>query len=449
MKNKKAFTLVELLAVIAILAIILLIAIPLILGIIEDAKQESFRNSIRGVFDAIAIYHTRTSISHGNIQDLSMSGEPLTGTWEIVDGKITIQNATNGTYTVLELTMDNRGQKFPIVKDGQPVLPPVVENPKPVKNCSFSGELIQGAEYTDELYVYRYKQSASSSGWINMNNDGWGVELKNPEATEAITIAPCTYIDEKPIVSMAFMFYNSKATAIDLKDFHTTNVVDMGRMFYGMSNITKLDVRDLDTSNVLDMASMFTNMSQLKELQINGIDTSKVQSMASMFSWTSLTSLDISELDTSSVTNMMHMFSNMRKLQTLNLGDKFNTSNVTDMSHMFVYDLVLKSLDLHTFNTSKTTNMGSMFQYMNALEELNLQNFDTSNVSNFSSMFSSMPQLKSLDIRNAVFSKAESYGYIFTSSSNLSTIYAKDEEAKSFLQARATDSNITPNILIP
>jgi len=39
MKNqRKAFTLVELLAVIAILAIILLIAVPTILGIIEEAK---------------------------------------------------------------------------------------------------------------------------------------------------------------------------------------------------------------------------------------------------------------------------------------------------------------------------------------------------------------------------------------------------------------------------
>ena len=39
MKNNKGFTLIELLAVIVILAIIALIATPMILGVIDTAKQ--------------------------------------------------------------------------------------------------------------------------------------------------------------------------------------------------------------------------------------------------------------------------------------------------------------------------------------------------------------------------------------------------------------------------
>lgn len=44
--NKKGFTLIELLTVIAILAIILLIAAPTILGVLDKAKKNTFRNQV-------------------------------------------------------------------------------------------------------------------------------------------------------------------------------------------------------------------------------------------------------------------------------------------------------------------------------------------------------------------------------------------------------------------
>ena len=50
--KKKGFTLIELLAVIVILAIIAVIATPIITGIIEDSKKESFKRSAEGVVEA-------------------------------------------------------------------------------------------------------------------------------------------------------------------------------------------------------------------------------------------------------------------------------------------------------------------------------------------------------------------------------------------------------------
>ena len=48
MKNKKkAFTLVELLAVIVILAVILVIAVPKVMNIINDTKKSTFANSVK------------------------------------------------------------------------------------------------------------------------------------------------------------------------------------------------------------------------------------------------------------------------------------------------------------------------------------------------------------------------------------------------------------------
>ena len=57
---KKGFTLIELLAVIVILAIIALIATPIIINIINDSREESYKRSIelygKAVEQAIADY---------------------------------------------------------------------------------------------------------------------------------------------------------------------------------------------------------------------------------------------------------------------------------------------------------------------------------------------------------------------------------------------------------
>ena len=63
MKNKKGFTLVELLAVIVILAIILVIAVPKILTVIDDTRKESLKSSALMVIDsAEREYATRTAL---------------------------------------------------------------------------------------------------------------------------------------------------------------------------------------------------------------------------------------------------------------------------------------------------------------------------------------------------------------------------------------------------
>ena len=148
---------------------------------------------------------------------------------------------------------------------------------------------------------------------------------------------------------------------LDLSNFDTSQVTDMGDMFYGMSSLTTLDLSNFDTQNVRKIYYMFSGMSNLTTINLSNFDTSKVTDMQSMFSgMLSLTSLDLSNFDTSKVTNMYYMFSNMRSLT---------------------------SLDLSNFDTSKVTNMDSMFRDMSNLTTINLSNFDTSKVTNMQSMF--------------------------------------------------------------
>jgi len=168
--QRKAFTLVELLAVISILAIILLIAVPMILGVIEDAKQESFRNSVRGVFHAVELYNTRTGRETGTIADLDMSGEGLIGSWVITDGKTTLTEITNGTYCVASLNDTSKGSKFPLTKDCS-IEPPVEEEPKPSEPVIVEDLIpiiiandgtVKKADTTTEWYNYDKKEWANA-----------------------------------------------------------------------------------------------------------------------------------------------------------------------------------------------------------------------------------------------------------------------------------------------
>ena len=73
--NKKGFTLIELLAIIVILAIIAVITVPLILGVIDEAKKGTAKDSAYGYKDAINKLYT-TSLM--NDEDYSMDNKTYT-----------------------------------------------------------------------------------------------------------------------------------------------------------------------------------------------------------------------------------------------------------------------------------------------------------------------------------------------------------------------------------
>lgn len=106
MDSKKGFTLIELLAVIVILAIIALIATPIVIGVINKARENSVVNSAYGVVDAAKLYYTEsllssTQVSSGDVSSLNVSGtKPSAGTWSITtDGQVTISGVKFDGYT--------------------------------------------------------------------------------------------------------------------------------------------------------------------------------------------------------------------------------------------------------------------------------------------------------------------------------------------------------------
>ena len=290
--------------------------------------------------------------------------------------------------------------------------------------CKTNDTLTQGLKYVNGQYTYAYKQEGNYTTsydlvWQNISNNGWGVQLTDKENTDDVTSKLCTYLNNKAIISMAYMFSNSQALRIDLSNFNTSSVYNMEDMFlnskatsldlssfdaskvtlmnsmFSGSQATALDLSNFDTSNVFDMNSMFAN-SQVKSLDLSSFDTSKVENMSGMFDGSQATSLDLSSFNTSNVTLMSGMFSGSQAT-ALDLSN-FDTSNVFDMNSMFANSQV-KSLDLSSFDTSKVENMSGMFDGSQATS-LDLSSFNTSNVTLMSGMFYSATNLKTIYVSN-------------------------------------------------
>ena len=315
--------------------------------------------------------------------------------------------------------------------------------------CKTNDTLTQGLKYVNGQYTYAYKQrgnyASSGIAWNNINNNGWGVQLTDKASTNAVTSKLCTYINNKPITSVSYMFSNSQATSINLSNFNTSKVTNMSAMFY-KSQATTLDLSSFDTSNVTLMDFMFAysqattldasklntsivkNMSymfidsQATTLDLSNFDTSNVTNMYSMFEGSQATTLDVSNFDTSKVTDMGWMFKG-NKSTTVDVS-KFDTSNVTNMSNMFSNSQAT-TLDVSNFNTSKVTNMSYMF-WNSKSTMLDVSNFNTSNVTNMSYMFSGS-KATTLDLNNFDTSKVTNMSYMFSSSTNLKTIYVSNK----------------------
>jgi surface protein len=291
-----------------------------------------------------------------------------------------------------------------------------------VTNCTFDGEMVQGAKYVNGQYTYRYMQEGvysndSSLAWVDIKDKGWGVQLTDKDSTAVAIGNVCTYINNEPVISMSYMYSDSAAESINLSSFNTSKVKNMKAMFYKVttttldtssfdtssvtdmsymfySQATKIDASGFDTSNVTDMSYMFS-YTQATTLDLSSFNTSKVNNMNSMFSSTNATTIDVSGFDTSNVINMSNMFSGSNVV-TLDLNN-FDTSNVTDMSNMFS-DAEATTLNVSNFNTNKVNNMNSMFSSTNATT-LDLSNFDTSKVTNMGSMFFGS-KVNNLDLSN-------------------------------------------------
>ena len=359
-----------------------------------------------------------------------------------------------------------------------------IDNSPEAIYCNYDGEMVQGAEYINGQYTYRYMQeynnSTSGYNWTNIKDNGWGVVLTDKESTEPVTSKLCTYINNIPVVSMLNMFSESQTSSIDLSNFDTSNVVYMNHMFketkmteinlenfntknvksiagmFQNSNIENLDLSNFDTSNVSTAYYTFWE-SKAKYIDVSSFDTSKFTTMMGMFWSTVVDMIDLSHFNTSNVTNMQGTFlSGKFKLIDVSSFDtskvidmnrlfsahtyiygyeKLNTGQATDMGGMFT-GVLNENLDLSSFDTSKVTDMKEMFSSVKT-KNINVSSFNTSNVTDMSRMFAWNDNIM-LDLRSFDLNDNVDLTGMFTNSKSIIG-YAKNET----IVSKFNDSSVT------
>lgn len=233
------------------------------------------------------------------------------------------------------------------------------------------------------------------------------------------------YLNTSEVENMGSMFYKcTSLETLDLSSFNTEKVTNMLAMFEGSMSLRTIKLpKGFIGSNVTDLNGMFRGCASLTELDLSGSNAEKVKNMGNMFyGCVALSNLNLSGFKTGSVTDMRYLFSSCQSLESLDLSG-FNTENVSSMVSMFSQCSSLRSLDLSSFNTSKVIDMNLMFYMCTNLESIDLSSFDTENLQQMAHMFYSCTKLEMLDLSSFATPNMTSMLCAFQYCKNLKTIY--------------------------
>ena len=351
--NKKGFTLVELLAVIAILAILVIIALPNVLKMYNDSKKNAFMTEAQNLAKEVSSKYISESMKGNKVTVISnkqnpvdMTGRELEYSFELdSQGKIKNMIVSNGTYCIstnkdyTKITRDDISDKCSYEK-----LHNIVGT---LKNKFYeeSGRTDRSLVSSIVFYSDGRTVSGAESYDVSEKKDG-SIKMYVSQNSENTSLLDLTIVANGKIAFPEDSF--------ELLAFYTG-----GRCSPPISNVSFIEFNhSIDTSNVIDMSSMFMGI-DIEELDLSSFDTSKVINMNSMFYFSKIVKIKgLNKFNTSKVINMRQMFGGI-KTTTLDLSS-FNTSKVTDMSRMFVASRV-ETLDLSNFDISSVTSMSDMF----------------------------------------------------------------------------------------
>lgn len=131
--------------------------------------------------------------------------------------------------------------------------------------------------------------------------------------------------------------YNTTTKVVFDASFSEAKPKTTYRWFSNFWKITEIQgLEYLNTSEVTNMGHMFYYVSSLANLDVSGFDTRNVTNMNSMFFLCrAMTNLDVSGFDTGKVTDMVNMFSNCTELTNLIMGSQFTSDESTSIDALF------------------------------------------------------------------------------------------------------------------
>ena len=326
-----------------------------------------------------------------------------------------------------------------------PIDSKIIINKSKENSCTYEGDLVDGTTYINGQYTYRYKMKMAGSGWASTTSDGWGVVLTDTSSTDPVTTKLCTVINNKPVVSMSYMFAGSHTTSIDLSSFNTSNVTTMEYMFAGVSGVEEYDLSTFDTSNNEYFNFMFVGNTGIKELNLSGFDTSKAINIIYIAKGCSnLEYIDLSYLSFKSIRNdMAPLLSGDNSLKetimdnwdltdaTINMNNniknillEFTTEKLSLKNWVIPQSLsgdyygLLKVnssiVDVTDWDLSSTVTFDNIFRGNNNIHKvIGLSSWDVSNLEYFSGLFYECKGLEEIEIEGWNLEKAKTIDYLF------------------------------------
>ena len=274
------------------------------------------------------------------------------------------------------------------------------------------------------------------------------------------------------------MFNACGLTSLDLSNFNTAKVENMGLMFSGCSNLKTIYASDkFKTAAVTESKNMFLGCSSLSGdidwsdkavdktyakidggyfrdkaydnrpfvkfadgtltfrcgyKKILGKNEYELNSGKNRPKWETpgdQINLVVFEASFANArpTSCYAWFQNFYKLKQIEGIENLNTENVKDMSDMFSGCSGLISLDVTHFNTENVTRMSGMFSGCSGLISLDVTHFNTENVTSMSGMFDDCSGLISLDVTNFNTANVTSMSGMFYGCNKLKEIYVSDK----------------------
>ena len=139
-----------------------------------------------------------------------------------------------------------------------------------------------------------------------------GLDLPGWHDKEIVTVVfNQSFSEARPTTTRAWFEEQKSLEGVgNLEFLNTSEVTDMGWMFYGCEKLKYIRTKNFDTSKVTNMSSMFCNCDSLTTLDLGSFNTSKVTNMTDMFCWCNfLNTIYVSTgWDTSKVTESNNMF---------------------------------------------------------------------------------------------------------------------------------------------
>ena len=457
MKNKKGFTLVELLGVIVIISAIALIVLPPVinqLGSSEGRVDEVTKSLIREAttlyvdynksdfdFEEDVLGNKRTvCLTIGDLLESNFLEGPLYyANGDEIDSDLYVEG------DLFKMSIKNVEIKESCEEKIEPAFSFVVEVESGDLDFGFAAnsetELMVdwGDENTSnylgsDRFLHTYSEPGeynivlygepSRISFCRLVPSGWGCDssLTPEKLVSVVSDLP------RSVNSTARMFQNATNFNSSLNHWDTSNVEDMSSMFNTATSFNQ-DLNNWDTSNVENMAGMFSDAYSFNG-NINSWDVSNVLWMNAMFQFSGF-NRTLNSWNVSSVEDMSYMF----YYSDFN-GDvsAWDVSNVVDMHALFMHCDDFNQ-DISNWNTSSAEDMSYMFYRASSFNQ-DISRWHTSNVEYMDAMFYAANQFNQ-DISTKVVNQGSPNEYVAWDVSNVRSF------GWSFLGARSLDQDIS------